>query len=259
MNKYNFDDSVHLHSLDGKPLFGTSTIIKVVSKPLSWWASGKAVEYLGWTNKKEQPSIFKRTLTAAPTLKKIKEMDPKQYVELLDRAYANHANSLNKAADAGTDLHAKLEEWVKSVMSGKEITPDPQIMPFVDWCNKFVKKFLWSELHVYSETLWVGGIVDCGVEMSNGDIGLIDFKSSKEAYWTHFIQCGGYALQLEENGGFTATGEKIFQLDKPIEFFAVLPFGAEDKIPRTNHNINQFKEAFKAATILYKNQKEYDG
>lgn len=131
------------------------------------------------------------------------------------------------------------------------------IMPFVDWCAKFVKRFLWSELHCYSETLWLGGVCDCGVEMQNGDVGLIDFKSAKDAYFEHFVQAAGYALQLEENGGFTADGTPMFKLEKPIEFIAILPFGATDIIPRTNHELLELKECFKSTLQLYKYKKSY--
>lgn len=256
-NRYHFDDKIHCHYLDGKALVGTSSVSGVLSKPLTWWASGKAVEVLGWTNKNLEPNIDKRIETCTPMLEKVKTMPPKVYLALLDKAYANHSVYLQDTATAGTDLHATLEEWVKSVIEGKEITPCEQIMPFVEWCRKFVKRFLWSELYTYSEQLWLGGITDCGVEMHNGDIGIIDFKSAKEAYYEHFLQCAGYIIELEESGGYTANGDKVFTLDKPIEFMAICPFGAKDIIPRTNHNIKDFKESFKSCLQIYKHKKEY--
>ena len=40
-NRYKFDAKEHLHSLDSKPLVGTSTVMGIVAKPLTWWAAGK--------------------------------------------------------------------------------------------------------------------------------------------------------------------------------------------------------------------------
>ena len=60
-----------------------------------------------------------------------------------------------------------------------------------------VEQFLLSEAHCYSERLWVGGITDCVARMKNGKLAVIDFKSSKDAYYGQFVQVAGYALQLE--------------------------------------------------------------
>lgn len=257
MNRYKFDEQKHIHSLDGKSLCGTSTVVSILAKPLAWWYSGKAVELLGWTNKNLEPSTDKRLENLQPYYDKIHNMGPGQFLALLDKAYANHQTSLKQSAEKGTDLHAELEKYVKSQMDNKTVEYDPQIQPFVDWCKKFVKKFLFSEVHVYSEKLWLGGIIDCGVEMHNGDIGVIDFKSAKDSYYEHFLQCAGYVIQLEENGGYTPAGDKIFSLDKPVEFMAVLPFGADDKIPRTNHDIEDFKKSYEATLQIYKHKQDY--
>ena len=53
MKQYKFNKEKHLHTLDGIPLTGTSSVVGVLMKPLSWWASGKAVELLGWLNPKK--------------------------------------------------------------------------------------------------------------------------------------------------------------------------------------------------------------
>src|SRR5437899_1811597 len=53
VGRYRFHDKdgEHLHTLDGKPLIGTSTAIRVLNKPLTWWAAGMALTPLGWLNK----------------------------------------------------------------------------------------------------------------------------------------------------------------------------------------------------------------
>ncbi len=126
MNRYHFDKEQHLHYLDGRPLTGTSSVIKVLSKPLTWWASGKAVECFGWSNSKGKdgkkvPDEQRLTLVT-PMLEQIKEMSPVEFLKLLDKAYRNHKDSLDKSADKGVDLHYWLECFVKAEMKRYNLT-----------------------------------------------------------------------------------------------------------------------------------------
>jgi len=127
-----------------------------------------------------------------------------------------------------------------------------KIMPFINWTRKNVKRFLWSETHCYSKELWLGGISDCGFEDMDGKIAVLDFKSSKDVYISQFWQCIGYAIQLEENGGFDKNGKNIFVLDKPIDYVAVLPFGMPNPEVKINYDMKGGKEAVKAMLLLYK-------
>lgn len=264
---YQFDSKEHLHTLNGKPLTGTSTVMSVVAKPLTWWASGKAVGHLGWTNGKymdhgkwKTVALEERVAIATPTLERLKEMSGEEYVALLDEAYKAHSVSLKDSAESGTDLHAELERFVKFCMETGIPTPDTEdakmfdqkIQPFVGWAFKNVKRFLWSEMHTYSEQHWVGGITDAGAELKDGNIAVIDFKSSKDAYPTHFWQIAGYDIQITENGGYNAKGEKVFTLEKPITQHIVVPFGSKDGLPVVSREVVSGKKAFLAALTLYR-------
>lgn len=253
MNRYKFDETQHLHTLDGKALTGTSTALKVLSKPLSWWASGKALELMGWTATKAEKQS--RIDAAANVLGNIKKMGVKEYLALIDKAYRNHKDSLDKSASKGTDLHAELERYIKWIMSGKKglYTPNERIVPFVEWSEKNVKKFLWSEAHCYSERLWTGGIADAGAILNDDSVTVIDFKSSKEAYTSQFIQCAGYALALEENGLFDKDGNFQFKVGWNFDKFIIFPFGQEKLEPWENDKpIDELKKGFENAVQLYR-------
>lgn len=126
MNRYKFlnENDEHLHTLDGKPLIGTSTALKVLAKPLTWWAAGLAVAELGWvkevktwdkpkpTKEDIEKNKIARLLAAELGLEKIKNMDPKEFLALLDIAYKAHSTNLKKTAGAGTDLHLELSNYV---------------------------------------------------------------------------------------------------------------------------------------------------
>jgi hypothetical protein len=270
--KYRFDEVNHIHFLDNKSLYGTSTVCKVISKSggLVWWASGKALEPLGWTPTKMKKE--ERTEKAKSEFQYISTMSIAEYLELLDKAYRNHKDSLDKSADEGTDLHAELERFVKWKMKSVEqgvvlqalLCIPKQIQPFIDWSEKNVKRFLWSEAHSYDEDTWTGGISDAGALLNNGEKALIDFKSAKEAYFSHFVQVAGYCIQIEKNGLFDKDGNEI-ETPKPsfslkqssINKFLVVPFGAKEVVPIENTlPINELKDCFKSAVQLYKSSQK---
>lgn len=259
----------HLHTLDMKPLFGTSTVCKIIGNggAFSWWASGKAVEKFGWVKKADLRKVssyeayenaIARFGAAADALNVLRSLTPTMYLEHLDAAYRAHQDSKQDSAEKGTDMHAELELYVKECIHKNEGKPlaytgeHPQVQSFSKWSVEKVKRFIWSEAHCYSEKLWVGGISDCGAEMKDGEIALIDFKSSKEAYFSAFVQCAGYAIQIEENGLINADGTLSMKLEKPVSVLMVVPFGAEDVTPRVRFDVAEKKKDFEAAVRLHK-------
>jgi hypothetical protein len=278
MSEYKFQDDLdpkthrprHLHTLGGKPLTGTSEVLKVIAKPLTWWAVGEGLKLLGWTPITEYVNGKPRTVKFEDRLELVKEMFvaiqsmfAEDYLKLLDTAYRAHDTKKNKAAKGGKDMHAELESYVKSCIDvgGKPIKPKEafeQVHQFADWAHENVEKFLWSELYTYSEQYWLGGITDCGALLKNGKTAIIDFKSSKAAYAEQFYQIGGYAIELAETGGFTASGEKVFD---PIEVdtFIIIPFGAPTFEPKIIHDEKgTVREAFLAALTLYRCNQNFE-
>jgi len=259
MNRYQFNEEGHMHTLDEKPLIGTSTVVGIISKPLSYWASGMAVGTLGWTATKSDPQM--RLEVAQIALETIKTLNPKEWLKRLDLAYKAHATRLKDSATAGTDLHASLEDWVKACIDYYSGVPtltseEDRLTPFRKWCVEHVETFLYSEAHCYSETFWVGGIFDCLAKMKDGKIALFDFKSSKEAYFGQFVQMGGYAVEVEENGILDSEGNKLGEAK--IDMLYVVPFGAEDVTPRPHYDVDGMKGMFVNAANLYKGQNMFD-
>lgn len=260
---YEYKDSnkEHLHVLEGKPLYGTSTVVGIIAKPLTWWAVGLALAKLGWINAKVKiggkyvtNSSEKRIAALTPKFDSIKNMTVEQFLTLLDLAYRAHVDNMKETASAGIDLHAELERYVKHKMyQTNEIVPfSEKIYPFIEWSEKNVRRFLWSEGNCYSREIWCGGISDCGAELMDGSYGIIDFKSSKEAYTSQFIQAGGYDIEISENGILTPSGECKWKPDKPFSWYAVVPFGAEKVEPVIRLDVDGLKEGFRAALTLHK-------
>lgn len=266
--QYQFDEANHIHTLDGKPLMGTSTVVGVIAKPLTWWASGLTVAQLGWMKKldprKSTPEQVKqnaseRFLRANRTLLDLKEMRTDEYLALLDKAYRAHADSLTKSADKGTNMHAELEAYVKTCIAIDDGEPietkagcSPAIAIFGRWAVENVKRFIVSEGHCYSERLWTGGISDLLFEDKEGRLGIMDFKSSKEAYLSQFMQIAGYDIAISENGLFDENGKLIYKPDRSIGFYAVFPFGMEKPAPQFHYDTEGAKRGFEAASVLHK-------
>lgn len=256
--KYQFNKKEHIHTLDGKPLMGTSTVVGVIGKPLTYWASGLAVAHLGWTNPKITPEI-EQNATLEARFTQIKGMTTEEYKVTLHEAYHAHTKKLKSSASDGTDMHAELEKYViacietnngSPIVVSEEVTQ--AVKDFATWSLEEVDKFLWSEMHCYSEELWLGGVSDAGAKLKNGKIGIIDFKSSKDSYQSQFIQCALYDIEISENGGFTEKGEKIMEKPESINFYAVVPFGAKKFKIDFRYNTEELKEAGRACVTLYK-------
>lgn len=251
---YRFDEKIHLHSLDKKPLIGTSTVVNVLAKPLTWWASGLACEKLGWKNSKHYNKEVRLDI-AGKKLEEIKNLNSDQFLDLLDEAYKAHSVKLKDSASSGTDLHAELERFAKDQIEKRpfDINNYPeQIHEFIEWSLREVEEFLVSEGHVYSKEMWTGGIVDCVLKLKDGRIGVMDFKSSKESYDSQFIQIAGYDIQLSENGAMNKYGQLIWKPEKPFDFYAVVPFGAKNFTVDMRYNLEELREGFKAALTLHK-------
>jgi hypothetical protein len=248
--KYSFDKAQHVHTLDGRPLTGVSTVGSVVGKGgLTWWAVGLALKKLGWTNPKftdKQTRLEK----AGEAFDVIRNLPHLEYLSLLDDCYKAHDVEKKESAKRGTARHKLVEEYVKSCINGDEQDAPEEIQSFVKWAKENVKKFLWSEAHSFSEKHWVGGISDIGAELKDGNIAVIDIKSSKTAYPEMFFQCGGYDLLISENGLWTADGEKIAD---PITItrHIIFPFGAENPTAVIREDVGKNREAFLHELALY--------
>lgn len=245
--------------LNGVPLIGTTTALNVIAKPLTWWASGLACAEFGWLNPRK--NTWQRCFDAAQKkLDEIKEMNLTKYLGLLNIAYRAHNTFKEEAADGGINLHAEVEKFIKQDQLGIQSNGHSAALdPFIEWCRTHVAKFLFSEIHCYSERLWCGGIVDFAYIDKDGRVVLADVKSSREAYFSQFVQMGAYDIQLSENGGVNSDGHKVFELPGQIAAHAVFHFGGGFKGPSIDYGVERNKAAFESALALYRNLQDYEG
>lgn len=260
MTNYKFIDNKreHLHTLDGNPLIGTSTVVGVISKPLTWWSAElAAVECLEVGEK--IPTIREEYEEAVISGDKKTAIDALQVkYPIFKKARFAHFESKNEKADKGSEMHEDLEIYVKwcikeyeGIPQGQEGNTRAPTRYFAQWARENIKKFLVSEGHCYSRELWCGGITDCMAEMKDGQIAIIDFKSSREAFDGQFIQVAGYDLEQSESGILDAEGNEILPPQKVTKYI-IIPFGAKEFKVEERYNVEELQEGFKAANKLYK-------
>ena len=253
--KYTDEKKAHLHTYLGQPLLGTSTVVGVLSKNLTWWSAElSAVECLEAGEK--IPTIREEYLEAKKKGKIGIDELQKKYPIFKKARFAHYADKNDKAVK-GTDMHEVMENYVLRCLDRNngeplaENTVDKKLENFINWSLLNVKKFMFSEKNVYSNRLWTGGILDLMFEDKNGKICIGDFKSSREVFDSQFIQIAGYDLQQSENGIFNADG---YQLGKPqkVEAYYVFPFGSDNFEVGVRYNTNEHKIAFESCCVLYK-------
>lgn len=245
--RYIDEDNQHLHTLDGKPLLGASTVVGVVDKsaPLMKWAVKCAVEYL------ESRGV--ETIVSPDVGKEYKGVIVSY--EDLENAKTAYIKKRDKAADDGTNMHAELEQYVRECIAFGGVVLEPVASTFVamfqEWAAENVERFVFSEGNCYSERLWTGGISDGGLILKNGKRAIIDFKSSREAYQSQFLQCALYDIMLKENGILDKDGNKLGEWEGADEYI-VFPFRSSPFKPEFRHNVEKCRENAGYCVSLYK-------
>ena len=219
MVKYRFNKKEHLHEIligeKWQSLTGCTTILNVLAKPaLISWAANMTAGFL-----KEK-------------LGEIKQLDEVGWLSMLEEARKSHAKRKTEAGDYGTKTHKSISNLIGLAMKkNKGFIPEPiidlskldcgidkSLKNFIDWADKNKVKFLGSEKNIYSEELFIGGIVDMVCEIE-GQIWLGDIKTSGSGiYPDHFFQCAGYHIMLESMGLYPKiTGYLILNLKESGE------------------------------------------
>jgi len=117
-------------------------------------------------------------------------------------------------AGAGSAAHRLIEEFIAREIAGDnnikldfgEFSADQMslaesaFIKFLSWNDLHKPRYVASELVLVSESLQVGGTIDCLCEI-HGKNAIVDFKTCKAIYKDHHLQVGGgYAPIAKENG-----------------------------------------------------------
>ena len=107
------------------------------------------------------------------------------------------------AGDVLMEVSYTTEEWVK-------------LTSFVDWYEEYKPEIIMTEFPIFSKKGKYAGRVDCLAKL-NGEVYLIDWKSSRSIHESAILQVSAYASAVEE------------MTDVKIENTAILQMGAQNK------------------------------
>ena len=186
--KYRFNEGRHLHQLftegEWKNLTGCTTILGIVAKPaLIQWSANVTAQY-----------ILDNYVKGGDDLP-----------EICKEAKVAHRKRKESAGEYGTKTHEEVEKYITQCISEFDGRPidietngNKSIRNFVDWARKNKVKFLATEQNIYSERLFIGGIVDFVCEI-DGQVFVGDIKTAKSGiYPENFWQCAGYDIMMKD-------------------------------------------------------------
>lgn len=210
----------HWYSVKDMPgyekLVGTTTPLGVIDKPgLVVWARNKACD-----------SIL-HALEACLASGDVGAVDPVWVKEQVAAARRRPDRERDDAAALGILVHSLIDRFVKGDAIGPEEIPEaakPALFAFMEWWNSEGLEFLLPDTKVASLKHRFGGSLDAlARRKSNGNIVLLDWKTSNHTYDTHALQAGGgYHIALEETYGVYAQEAWVIRFDKklPVRFHA---------------------------------------
>ena len=181
-NDLMFDGKRHSYTLGGISLAGVSTISEFRPSPeLIGWAAKMVYEFL--LDKQEV----------------IKCCSPEEYAVLLLEAKKMHRTKSGEAMDIGKKAHKAVEDYI----NGKtpEITEDIKnsFEQFLAFEKKHNVEWLATEKIVCSPEHLVGGTLD-SLAIIDGQMSLVDLKTSGSIRESYVLQVSGYQMCLSEMG-----------------------------------------------------------
>lgn len=238
MNNYHFDDKKHAHTLNGKPLHGVTTILKYWGdpNPLLNWGVKTAVDYI--EKDCEQYQLQGKAIDQSELIAIRKSS--------LQEARTAHLRKRDKAGDKGTEIHNCLEDLLNIWMNeGKAPNTKVEVAgAVINWMESQKITPLASEMNVYSESMWLGGIIDAVIE-KDGKKYILDFKTSGTVQTKYFYQLAAYAAMYEETTGEKIEGGCIVHIPRGQSF-------NPEKNVYWRYDIEALKQAFMGILNAYK-------
>ena len=173
----------------------------------SVWEKGKKKEkFLG-----HFPSVT-TCLQAYPTSEQLVKW-------MAEKGFHESREIRDAAGRAGTKIHSAID----SLLGGGTLVEESytteewvKLTSFVDWHKEFKPEIIMTEFSIFSKKGKYAGRVDCLAKL-NGEVYLIDWKSSRSIHESAILQVSAYASAVEEN------------TDIKINNTAILQMGAQNK------------------------------
>lgn len=188
---------------DGNRYPSVTAILGVISKPA----------LVPWAAKMEREAVIRAAADLNDDLPLSPKMTRIAYLSTLDKRIGKtkaHIKELEKAANIGSEAHARIEWELKKELLQK-VGPEPQcgekslwaFMAYEDWRKRsnfaplLIEQTVWSNRYGYAGTMdWFGEIDHEGERIRT--VG--DFKTGKAIYSEAMLQVAAYSHALIEMG-----------------------------------------------------------
>ena len=234
---FTFDAKKHIYTLDGKPMTGVTTILGVIAKPaLVGWAAKETANWI-----RSHCDYDPNDDEEGNNIYRVYEKD-------LQEAVKAHNKKKTDAGSKGTDVHAEVEEYIKTCISAggtaQFIVPnDEMLLKFIAWAVNNTVKFLASEQRVYSKEWFVAGTLDFSFE-KDGKRFIGDLKTMKKVWdRTPFFQTAAYRKMSIEMGEAHYDGSCIVNISKEP---------GHELTDHWSYDFEGDQKAFEAALTLYR-------
>lgn len=228
-----FDSVKHTYEANGKIVFGVTSVTGILDKPaLVYWSANMGAEF---ADKVLVPGLV------------IDELNKPAIIDGIKTAWRKRSKD---AADIGTAVHKYLEEYLNAGINGDPLPPMPvneniynAIKAFLEWTRENKVKFVAAERKVYSQKYGYAGTLDA-LGYVNGELCIIDFKTSSGIFPEMFIQTSAYAKAVNEEDGTKIKTCYIVRVPKD---------GSEFEVQKDDHMKLNF-ESFLGCLTNYKRQ-----
>lgn len=205
-----FDDVKHTYEANGKIVYGVTSVTGVLDKPaLMYWSANMGAEF---ADKALVPGMV------------IDELNKPAIIDGIKTAFRKKSK---EAADIGTAVHAYLEAYLNAGINKQPLPAMPvnplirkEIEAFLAWTKENDVKFIASERKVYSKKYGYAGTLDA-LGYVNGELAIIDFKTSSGIYDDMFVQTSAYANAVNEEDKTEITKTYIVRVPKDGSEFEV--------------------------------------
>ena len=233
-----YNDEKHSYMVDGEQVPAVTKIVDAVSpKNLPEWAAYTGADW--WLNNYDRKA----------------KGGGDEEVLYSGIRYA-HKEISREAQNIGSDVHKWIELRIRSKMNGGQLlveypedvkTPMQNFHKWLVMAEERGIEWLGSEKKVYSKLWNYAGTIDALARI-NGELYVIDFKTSAKIYKEYYLQVYGYAQAVHEmvNVGDTLLSNvehypkgMIVRLDKNEDRYQEAAFECE---PRVFHNALSIKE-----------------
>jgi hypothetical protein len=212
---------------------------------------GKSPRLMGWAVKQ---AMLKVEASLEPGI----ALDEIGIQNLVKRGKGAHRSESAKAANIGTLVH----EWVEQHVDHKLGVAAAPSMPtnktlrgaaeaYLGWEDTHEIEYIFSERMIYSVDHHYSGTADIGARV-DGELTVVDVKTSKHLYETFKLQTACYMQALNEEFEDPFVNRIIVQLPKTgSSTFTEYDLGKMSEYD-SGHSYEQDIEAFLAARVLYK-------